>query len=119
MKRIFLFLQGPIGPCFRLLAERLQAEGHVVTKINIWGGDIVDFPNGICYRGKAEDWSNWIIEEAMRRGTTDLVLFGDQRPAHREAIAVLKDKLERIHVLEEGYFRPDWVTLDRGGGKFR
>ncbi|MDQ2138292.1 capsular biosynthesis protein [Alcaligenaceae bacterium B3P038] len=46
---------------------------------------------------------------------TDIVLFGDCRPIHRPAIDVAKSKNVRVHVYEEGYFRPFWVTLEAGG----
>lgn len=115
MKRCFLFLQGPIGPCFRLLARDLESHGHRVIKINFWGGDVFDFPEGIRFRENPDKWSDWILNIAQNNHVSDVVLFGDMRSRHREAIAVLKDRVPRIYVLEEGYYRPNWITVDRGG----
>ncbi|SSW66977.1 hypothetical protein AGI3411_02857 [Achromobacter agilis] len=53
--------------------------------------------------------------EFERHGITDVVLFGDCRPVHRPAIELAKQAGIRVHVFEEGYFRPYWVTLERGG----
>jgi len=114
----FLFLQGPIGPCFRMLADNIRAHGHEVVKVNLWGGDVADYPMGIPYRGSAAEWPQWIANLAEEKRITDLVLFGDQRPAHREAIEVLRCRIKRIHVLEEGYIRPNWITLDSRGANW-
>nr|WP_301841766.1 capsular biosynthesis protein [Pseudomonas sp. JQ170] len=46
---------------------------------------------------------------------TDLVLFGDCRPVHRPAVALARRLGIRVHVFEEGYFRPYWITLERDG----
>ena len=43
------------------------------------------------------------------------MLFGDSRPHHVAAIKVAKARGVRINVFEEGYVRPDWVTLERDG----
>jgi capsular polysaccharide export protein len=49
------------------------------------------------------------------RGITDIVLYGDTRPIHATAIARARAAGLRIHVFEEGYMRPYWVTYERGG----
>ncbi|MCP4635840.1 MAG: capsular biosynthesis protein, partial [Methyloversatilis sp.] len=46
---------------------------------------------------------------------TDLVLFGDCRPLHRAAISAAAERQITVHVFEEGYVRPDWVTLEQNG----
>jgi capsular polysaccharide export protein len=46
---------------------------------------------------------------------TDLVLYGDTRPIHAQAVAAAQAAGLRIHVFEEGYLRPYWVTYERGG----
>ncbi len=48
-------------------------------------------------------------------GITDLVLYGDTRPIHAQAIALAKDRGITVHVFEEGYLRPYWVTYERSG----
>ncbi|RYH20909.1 MAG: capsular biosynthesis protein [Alcaligenaceae bacterium] len=46
---------------------------------------------------------------------TDVVMFGDCRPVHKAVITGAKRRGKRIHVFEEGYFRPFWITLERDG----
>ena len=42
--RASLFLQGPPGPLFRRLGERLSERGVSVYRINLSGGDLRDWP---------------------------------------------------------------------------
>ncbi|WP_373976109.1 capsular biosynthesis protein [Chitinibacter sp. SCUT-21] len=42
-------------------------------------------------------------------------MFGDRRPVHVPAVASAQRNGLRVHVFEEGYFRPYWVTLEREG----
>ncbi|WP_254604800.1 capsule biosynthesis protein [Sphingomonas bacterium] len=48
-------------------------------------------------------------------GITDLVLYGDCRPLHHAAHGIARLRGCRIHVFEEGYIRPDFMTLERDG----
>src|SRR6266568_8374875 len=116
-KRSYLFLQGICSPFFSRLADRLLADGHSVSKINFNGGDA-------AYWGRRPAWSfRWneahlaafMAEKCRISGITDIVLFGDRRPVHRPAIELAKKIGIQTHVFEEGYFRPYWVTLERGG----
>jgi len=49
------------------------------------------------------------------RRITDLVLFGDCRPYHVSAHGLARSRKVRTHVLEEGYLRPHWMTLEPEG----
>ena len=116
--RTFLFLQGPDGPFFSQLGARLRQEGCGVLRINFNGGDVFDWPwpKTVLFRGRPATWPAWVEDVARQHGITDLVLFGDCRPLHRAAMDQLRPALDvRIHVFEEGYVRPDWVTLERDG----
>lgn len=116
-KRNFLMLQGPIGPFFKQLAERLTERGNSVTKVNFWGGDETYFPTGIRFRGTISDWPNFVLRTCHSKDITDIVLFGDRRSYHEVAIEILSEANPemRIWVFEEGYFRPNWITLDQYG----
>nr|WP_235522805.1 capsular biosynthesis protein [Novosphingobium sp. Leaf2] len=110
-------LQGLMGPLFRKLGLGLIAAGHTVHKINFNGGDRLFWrlPNGIDYRGSLEDWPGWLEQVIRERGVTDVTLFGDCRDHHMPAIRLCRDLGVPVHVFEEGYIRPDWVTLELGG----
>lgn len=117
MTKRFLFLQGVSSPFFARLANRLIAEGHAVFKVNFNCGDAAYwFPRSAWnFRGTASTLPEWLVPKFELHGFTDVVLFGDRRPIHVAAIACAKRHDARVHVFEEGYFRPNWVTLERGG----
>ena len=116
-KRTVLFLQGLMGPLFRALGRGLIKSGHAVYKINFNGGDRAFWrlPNGIDYRGSLSDWPCFLRNVITAKGVTDVVLFGDCRDHHLAATKVCRELSIPVHVFEEGYIRPDWVTLELGG----
>ncbi len=116
-RRSYLFLQGPIGTFFSNLARRLRGQGHAVHRINFNGGDRLFWrlPGALDFRGTPEQWPGFLAEMLVRGAITDIVLFGDCRPAHRVASQLARRRGIRVHVFEEGYLRPNWVTLEGGG----
>jgi capsular polysaccharide export protein len=119
--RSFLFLQGPPGPFFHQLGQALVDGGAKVYRINLNGGDEHDWPRPIdgrralCYRGRAADWPIYIDQFLRAQSITDLVLFGDCRPLHMAAHQMARLAGVRVHVFEEGYIRPNWLTLELDG----
>jgi len=115
--RQFLFLQGLHGPFFSRLGAALLARGHSVSRVNFHGGDQLywKLPGAVNYRGRPRDWPGFVERLILARKITDVVLFGDCRPLHRDAIAVAARLQIQVHVFEEGYIRPDWVTIEIGG----
>lgn len=116
-RRSFLFLQSVCSPFFARLADRLAAEGHRVAKLDFNGGDVAYWwPRPAArFRGGLDELPGFLGRHYEQLGVTDLVLFGDRRPVHRPAIERAKPLGIRVHVFEEAYFRPHWVTLERGG----
>jgi len=116
-KKEFLFLQGLAGPFFSHLGEALVAAGNGVHRVNFNGGDKLywKLPGAIDYRGSLEKWPRFLAKILARRNITDILLFGDCRPLHSVAIAVASRVGVKVHVFEEGYVRPDFVTLEAGG----
>lgn len=116
-RRNYLFLQGPIGTFFSRLAARLRGQGHGVHRINLNGGDRIfwNLPGALDFRGTVEQWAGFLNEQLLRRDITDIVLFGDCRPPHQTATRLARRHCIRVHVFEEGYLRPNWVTLESGG----
>lgn len=116
-KRCFLFLQGPLSPFFRRMGAALRQQGHTVRKINMCGGDVLHWPGAdtLCWRGIHEAWPHWIADHMDTLGVTDMALLGDWRPLHREAILLARQRGIRVWVFEEGYLRPNYLTLEEGG----
>lgn len=114
--RAYLFLQGPPGPLFRRLGEEIQRRGFPVFRINLSGGDLRDWPDATAnFRGRFSEWPVFIDKFLREHRITDLILFGDCRPYHVSAHGVASVRGVRIHVLEEGYLRPHWMTLEPEG----
>ncbi|PTD16749.1 capsule biosynthesis protein [Sphingomonas fennica] len=115
-QRRFVFLQGPPGPLFFMLGEEMAARGWEVHRINLNGGDRGDWPGPATdYRGAHAEWPLFFDRFLRDHRITDVLLFGDCRPMHRAAHGMAKLRNIPTHVLEEGYIRPDWMTLERDG----
>lgn len=115
--RRFLMLQGPHGPFFRQLAAQLEAGGHQVWRVGFNRGDEIFWrrPGYVAFTASQSRWPETCAKLLTRLRITDLVLYGDTRPIHAEAIRLARKQGLRIHVFEEGYLRPYWVTYERDG----
>lgn len=116
-RREFLFLQGNSSPFMERLARGVMRGGHGVHRVAFSAGDCLFWamPGAIRFQASFRRWSEFFRTLVERRRITDLVLFGDSRPYHRIAIAVARRRGIAVHVLEEGYLRPDWITLEPDG----
>jgi capsular polysaccharide export protein len=116
--RVFLFLQGPHGPFFNRLGKMLRAAGADVWRVGFNAGDRAFWfhPSSyIPYRGGADTWAGTFKTLLEEKSVTDIVLYGDTRPIHAQAVAEARARGLTVHVFEEGYMRPYWVTYERGG----
>jgi capsular polysaccharide export protein len=115
--RRFLFLQGPHGPWFHQLGTMLRATGAAVWRVGFNLGDRVFWPGPgyIAFQGSHDRWPETCAGLMTEHSITDLVLYGDTRPIHAQAVALARDRGITVHVFEEGYLRPYWVTYERGG----
>jgi capsular polysaccharide export protein len=106
-----------MGPFFQRLGKALTEAGHEVFKVNFNGGDRAYWrlPNGIDYRGTLQDWPDAFDRLLSAHHISDVMLFGDCRDHHAAAIKVCRARGTRVYVFEEGYIRPDWVTMELGG----
>ncbi|MEO0496124.1 MAG: capsular biosynthesis protein, partial [Pseudomonadota bacterium] len=116
-KRTFLFLQGPVGGFFPRLASGLEAEGHKALRINLNTGDKLFWRVGGAhnYRGSFENWPDYLADFLDRHGVTDILLLGEQRPYHKVAVRLAKERGIHVTVTDFGYLRPDWITLEPFG----
>jgi capsular polysaccharide export protein len=115
--RRVLMLQGPHGPFFRQLGAMLRTAGAEVWRVGFNRGDEVFWGREgyLPYTGRPEDWPAACADHLDRLAITDLVLYGDARAIHAEAIRAAKARGITVHVFEEGYLRPYWATYERGG----
>lgn len=107
----------------RRFADELRDAGARVTKVNFHAGDVFFFPgpDAIAFRGTRAEWPAWVRRLLVERDIDTVFLFGDCRPLHEAAISVAEAIGARVWVFEEGYLRPDWITLEEHGvnGKSR
>lgn len=116
--RVFLFLQGPHGPFFYQLGQMLRLAGAEIWRVGFNAGDRAfwfDADRYIPYRGGPDAWPETCAALMADKSVTDLVLYGDTRGIHAQAIAAAQQRGITVHVFEEGYLRPYWVTYERGG----
>lgn len=116
--RHFLFLQGPHGPFFHKLAGMLRKAGADVSRVGFNAGDRAFWfraPGYIPFQGDHDTWPDTFRSIVADKGITDIVLYGDVRPIHAQAIDIANELGLTVHVFEEGYMRPYWVTYERGG----
>ncbi len=116
--RRFLFLQGPHGPFLHRLARMLRAAGAEVWRVGFNAGDRAFWfgaPGYIPFTAPQDAWPDTFRAIVAEHAITDIVLYGDTRPIHAQAVAAARALGLRIHVFEEGYMRPYWVTYERGG----
>lgn len=117
-KRVFLFLQGPHGPFFHALAKMLRSAGAEVWRVGFNAGDRAFWFRSsgyLPYRGSVENWPAELQGILNEKNVTDVVLYGDTRPVHAAAVRAAEENGVTVHVFEEGYIRPYWVTYERGG----
>lgn len=116
--RRFLMLHGPSSLFFPRLAAALEARGAEAHRIHLCPGDALYWgrrPRGRSYRGDAAGWPAFLADMMAREGITDLALLGDNRPRHREAVALARATGVRVHHVELGLVRPDWLTIEPNG----
>jgi capsular polysaccharide export protein len=112
-----LFLQGLACWFFDRLGRTLAARGHSVHRINFNGGDRVFWRQrgATDFRAPPGEWPGFFERFVAANEIGQVVLFGDCRPPHRDAIDIARRLGLRVHVVEEGYLRPGWITFEEGG----
>ncbi|MFQ1643530.1 capsule biosynthesis protein [Aeromonas veronii] len=112
-----LLLQGPLGPFFQSLSRQLTEAGHQVVKIHFNGGDEC-WPcagENLRFCGKPESWNAFFRRVLKHHAIDSVVCYGDCRYYHLVAGRICKLKKLPFWAMEEGYLRPDYVTLEQGG----
>jgi len=112
-----LLLQGPIGPFFSRFSDDLTDRGFNVWKVNLNGGDRFFYrkDQSIDYSGSLKEWATYLERLLINKEIGRIYLFGDCRAYHRVARKVAKRRGIRLFVFEEGYIRPNYVTLEEHG----
>ncbi len=72
-------------------------------------------PEVVAFRSRRDGWPAFVERVLVERAIDGIFLFGDSRPHHAVARQVAKLRGIAVFVFEEGYLRPDHVTLERDG----
>lgn len=112
-----LFLQGPIGPFFKNLDLRFRSKGARTFKITLNTADWLfsNKDNTYPFKGRRDEWIPFIEAFLKEKKIDKIFLFGDCRFYQSHAIAVSIKLGIDVFVFEEGYIRPDFVTMERYG----
>ncbi|MDE2253814.1 MAG: capsular biosynthesis protein [Betaproteobacteria bacterium] len=115
--RHVVFLQGMPAPFYQRVAKHLSTRGWRITRINLCAGDWLFWrgDNTIAYRGSVSQWPAFITRFMVEEGVTDLIVLGENRRYHREAVDIALAHGVRVTVNDFGYIRPDWITFERNG----
>jgi len=134
-KKRVLLLQGPMGDFFNVLEDILVKNNSIVFRMGLNYGDdwFVNKPNifknfyGLLpgkkyqkdnyfsYKGNVEGFSKYIKEFYISNKIEVIFVFGDCRLYQSQAIKKAKKLGIEIYVFEEGYIRPNYITLEKNG----
>lgn len=113
-----LLLQGKMGTFFCRFATHLMGQGKTIHKINFNAGDAFFYCHKdkmANYRGTLHDFDGF-LEDFIKKNRIDAVVcFNDCRPHHAIASTVTTRLGVSFFVFEEGYLRPDYITLEEYG----
>ncbi|MDN6307589.1 capsule biosynthesis protein [Psychrobacter sp.] len=115
--RHVLLLQGKMGGFFNRFSTFLQGQDIKVSKINFNAGDAFFYhhPNTYEYTDTLAQFSPWLLTFIDEHNIDAVVCFGDCRPHHSQAAQVSEALGVSFFVFEEGYLRPDYITLQEHG----
>ncbi len=116
-RRRFLLVTLPAGPFGRRLRRALRTMGAEVTRVVLNGGDLLDwgFADTVLARGDFATWPDFIAATITQRQITDVVVFGDATGYCAGALCAARAAGVHAWVMENGYQRPHWVTVEAGG----
>ena len=114
-----LLLQGPMSGFFLQLSLWLSKYQKTVYKINFNGGDEYYYPesnaNTFAFTDKMENFHSFLHNFIEKNNIDSIICFGDTRSMHKIAKQVSLEKNLHFWAMEEGYFRPHFITIEKDG----
>lgn len=106
-----------MGPFFKKLDNHLRAAGAQTFRICFNGGDrfFANPDNRFDYQGKTRAWKPFVRDFCSEKNIEAIILYGDSRFYHRVAMDVAAQSGIQVFVFEEGYVRPNFITLEENG----
>ncbi len=116
-----LFLQGPPSAFWSELADAMARSGADVLKINTSPAEALFWrrKGALRFSGDLNAWRRYFERFIDNVGVSRVFLYADRAPHHRVAIEICEAAGVPVTVFENGYLRPDWITVEAGGmGRF-
>lgn len=112
-----ILLQGPVGPFFGRLQDALDDAGCQTIRILLNAGDRAFRGNGhdVSFTEDPANWGAWFASQVRNFKPDAILMFGDQRGFHVEAKRVAEAYDVAVICFEEGYLRPEFITMELGG----
>jgi len=119
--RRVILLQGPSSLFFKDLGIALRRYGANVLRVGYTPGDRLFWSRSagaftLCAVPVAE-YGDWFAALLASEQPTDIVMLGDGRSYHREAILQARSLAAppNLHIVEHGYLRPGLIVVDPDG----
>ena len=115
--RRFLLVTLPSGPFGKRFGRQLERAGADVIRVILNGGDLISWglKDTLWPRVPRPLWQSWLEWQFFEQSITDVVVFGDSMAYSAEALDAARANGLRTWVLENGYNRPDWITVEPTG----
>lgn len=115
-QRSFLFLQGPLSTFFAELGQALIDRGHSVHRIDLHLGEQFFWRlKASRFRGRPDEWREYVGAVLDEHRVTDMILVGDRRPYHVVAAEEARARGVAVICTDFGYLRPGWITFEYDG----
>jgi capsular polysaccharide export protein len=111
-----VFLQGPMGGFFKKLQLGFSKDNKVFHIGFNKGDEFYSVKNNYhAYKDGQSAWDSY-FKKFIRSNSIDIVfLFGDCRFYHQQAIDIARRLGVMVYVFEEGYIRPNYLTVEKYG----
>ena len=115
--RVFIFLQGPDSFFSRHFASYLEQQGATCLRINLCFSDWLYWlgKTSVNYRGTFEQWPEFLKSFVLENNVTTILYYADCFPYHKVAREVAAELSIDAVAYENGYLRPNWLTIEKGG----
>lgn len=110
-----MLLQGPLGSFFNRLQTELESEGYAVQRFVFNGGDELYGRSASIFNGELSDWRMYFLNSVRENNIKLVIAYGDCRALHVEAKIICQSEGIQYFALEEGYLRPNYITIEDGG----
>lgn len=112
-----LFLQGPMGSFFSKFNRYLASQELETHKIDFNLGDCLfgSYHYRNFYKGEVNSWGTFFTNYIHKYKINTVFVFSLSKIFHRIARTICMRENIMLYVFEEGYLRPDFITLEPFG----